>query len=123
MEIVSTILYQLTRNLSPEEIKRSGFDTYFVDHTTGVYPQAASGMPFSASTLPVTGDVFADLHEDMAAEGTMTKEQHDITTSEKALFHAGFRTFRILAQNRRLRPHKNNKSQKYDRTSCFQRKR
>ena len=68
MEIVSTILYQLTINLSPEEIKRSGFDTYFVDHTTGVYPQAASGMPFSASTLQVTGDVFADLHEDMAAE-------------------------------------------------------
>jgi hypothetical protein len=68
MEIVSAILYQLTRNLSPEEIKRSGFDTYFVDHTTGVYPQAASGMPFSASTLQVTGDVFADLHEDLAAE-------------------------------------------------------
>lgn len=68
IEIVSTILYQLTRNLSPEEIKRSGFDTYFVDHTTGVYPQAASGMPFSAATLQVTGDVFADLHEDLAAE-------------------------------------------------------
>ena len=68
MEIVSAILYQLTRNLSPEEIKRSGFDTYFVDHTTGVYPQAASGMPFSASTLQVTGDVFAELHEDLAAE-------------------------------------------------------
>lgn len=120
MEIVSTILYQLTRNLSPEEIKRSGFDTYFVDHTTGVYPQAASGMPFSASTLQVTGDVFADLHEDMAAEGTIAKEQPDITTPGKALFYVGFRTFRVLAKNRRLRPHKNNKSQKYDRTSCFQ---
>ena len=65
---MSTILHQLTRNLSPEEIKRSGFDTYFVDHTVGVYPQAASGMPFSASTFQVTGDVFADLHEDIAAE-------------------------------------------------------
>lgn len=119
MEIVSTILYQLTRNLSPEEIKRSGFDTYFVDHTTGVYPQAASGMPFSASTLQVTGDVFADLHEDMAAEGTTVKEQPVFSVPEKALFHAIFRTFRILAQNRRLRPHKNNKLQKYDRTSCF----
>lgn len=75
MEIVSAILYQLTRNLSPEEIKRSGFDTYFVDHTTGVYPQAASGMPFSASTLQVTGDVFADLHEDLAADGTTVQEQ------------------------------------------------
>lgn len=68
MEIVSTILYQLTRNLTPEQIKAQGFDTYFVDHTTGVYPQAASGMPFSTSTLQVTGDALADLFEDMAAE-------------------------------------------------------
>ncbi len=68
IEMVSAIIYQLTRNLSPEEIRRSGFDTYFIDHTTGVYPQAASGVPFSASTLQVTGDVFADLHEDLAAE-------------------------------------------------------
>ena len=48
MEIVSAILYQLTRNLTPEEIKASGFDTYFVDHTTGIYPIAASGTPFTA---------------------------------------------------------------------------
>lgn len=68
MEIVSTIIYQLTRNLTPEQIKAQGFDTYFVDHTTGVYPQAASGMPFSAATLQVTGDALADLFEDMAAE-------------------------------------------------------
>jgi hypothetical protein len=50
------------------EIKRSGFDTYFADHTTGVYPQAASGVPFSAQTLQVTGDALADLYEDLAAE-------------------------------------------------------
>ena len=68
IEMVSAILYQLTRNLSEEEIRRSGFDTYFVDHTTGVYPQAASGVPFSTMTLAVTGDVFADIHEDLAAE-------------------------------------------------------
>lgn len=68
MEIVSTIIYQLTRNLTPEQIKAQGFDTYFVDHTTGVYPQAASGMPFSTATLQVTGDALADLFEDMAAE-------------------------------------------------------
>lgn len=67
-EIVAALITQLTRRLSTDEIKRSGFDTYFVDHTTGVYPQAASGMPFSAATLQVTGDVFADLHEDLAAE-------------------------------------------------------
>lgn len=66
--MVSAIIFQLTRNLTEEEIRKSGFDTYFIDHTTGVYPQAASGVPFSASTLQVTGDVFADLHEDLAAE-------------------------------------------------------
>ncbi len=68
MEIISAILYQLTRNLSIDEIKKSGFDTYFVDHTTGIYPQAASGMPFSASTLQSTGDPITDLSEDLAAE-------------------------------------------------------
>lgn len=68
MEIVSTIIHQLTRCLTPEQIKAQGFDTYFVDHTTGVYPQAASGMPFSTSTLQVTGDAVADLFEDLAAE-------------------------------------------------------
>lgn len=68
MEMVSAILYQLTRNLSVKEIKEKGFDQYFVDHTTGIYPQAASGVPFSAETLASTGDVFADLHEDLAAE-------------------------------------------------------
>ncbi len=68
VEMVSAILYQLTRNLSVKEIKEKGFDQYFVDHTTGIYPQAASGVPFSAETLASTGDVFADLHEDLAAE-------------------------------------------------------
>lgn len=68
IEMVSSIIYQLTRNLSEAEIKRSGFDVYFVDHTTGVYPQAASGTPFSAGTFAVAGDVFADIHENLAAE-------------------------------------------------------
>ncbi len=68
VEMISAILYQLTRNLSIEEIKRSGFDTYFVDHTTGIYPIAASGVPFTAAYIGVKGDVFADLHEDLAAE-------------------------------------------------------
>lgn len=68
MEIVSAIVYQLTRNLTPEQIKQSGFDTYFVDHTTGIYPIAASGTPFSATTFQSTGDVIADLTEDLAAE-------------------------------------------------------
>lgn len=68
VEMISAILYQLTRNLGIDEIKKSGFDTYFVDHTTGIYPQAASGYPFNVAELASTGDVFADLHEDLAAE-------------------------------------------------------
>lgn len=68
MEMVSTVLYQLTRNLTPKQIRDSGFDAYFVDHTTGIYPQAASGTPFSAATLSVSGDPIADLNEDLAAE-------------------------------------------------------
>ena len=66
--MISAILYQLTRNLSIDEIKKSGFDTYFVDHTTGIYPMAASGTPFSTSTIQSTGDPIADLTEDLAAE-------------------------------------------------------
>ena len=68
LEMVGTIVYQLTRNLNEEQIKTAGFDTYFVDHTTGVFPQFASGYPWSASTMQVTGDTIADLTEDLAAE-------------------------------------------------------
>ena len=68
LEMIGTIMYQLTRNLSYDEIKKSGFDTYFVDHTTGVYPTAASGFPFTAASLQSKGDVITDLTEDLAAE-------------------------------------------------------
>ena len=68
LEMIGAIVYQLTRNLTPEEIKRSGFDTYFVDHTTGVYPTAASGFPWSAASMQSKGDLITDLAEDMAAE-------------------------------------------------------
>ena len=68
LEMVGAIVHQLTRNLTEEQIKESGFDTYFVDHTTGVFPQFASGYPWSASTMQVTGDTIADLTEDLAAE-------------------------------------------------------
>ena len=68
MEMVSAMVHQLTRNLSEQEIKNTGFDTYFVDHTTGVYPVAASGTPFSADGIAVTGDPIADLNENLAAE-------------------------------------------------------
>ncbi len=68
LEMVGAIVHQLTRSLSDEQIKTAGFDTYFVDHTTGVYPQFASGTPWTAATLQVKGDVICDLTEDMAAE-------------------------------------------------------
>jgi len=68
MEIVSAIVHQLTRNLSIEEIKAAGFETYFVDHTVGVWPQAASGMPFSSTFFQSKGDPITDLNEDLAAE-------------------------------------------------------
>lgn len=68
LEMVGTIVHQLTRNLSEDDLKTAGFDTYFVDHTTGVYPTAASGFPWSAGSISVSGDMIADLTEDLAAE-------------------------------------------------------
>lgn len=68
LEMVGAILHQLTRDLSDEQIKTAGFDAYFVDHTAGVYPTAASGFPWSAASMQVKGDVIADLTEDLAAE-------------------------------------------------------
>ena len=66
--MVSVIVHQLTRNLSMEEIKRSGFDKYYVDHTLAVWPQAAGGIPFNACEFQSKGDPITDLFEDMAAE-------------------------------------------------------
>lgn len=68
LEMIGAIVHQLTRDLTPEEIKKAGFETYFVEHTAGVYPTAASGAPWDASGMAVTGDVIADLNEDMSAE-------------------------------------------------------
>lgn len=67
-EMVATIITQLTKNLTIGEIENSGFYQYYVDHTIGIWPQAASGMPFSTATIQSTGDPIADLHEDLAAE-------------------------------------------------------
>lgn len=68
LEMIGAIVYQLTKDLSMDEIEKGGFSDYFVDHTTGIYPLAASGTPFSASVLAVKGDAITDLHEDMSAE-------------------------------------------------------
>ena len=68
MEMVAAIVHQLTKNLSMEEIENSGFATYYVDHTAGIWPQAASGMPFTSTVFQSKGDIITDLMEDMAAE-------------------------------------------------------
>ena len=68
LEMVGALVYQLTKGLSAEEIKAQGMDAYFVDHTAGVWPQAAGGVPFNALCFASKGDAITDLHEDMAAE-------------------------------------------------------
>ncbi|MFR2896885.1 manganese catalase family protein [Hungatella sp.] len=68
LEIVATIVHQLTRNLTPEQIVESGFGPYYIDHTTGIWPQAAGGIPFNACEFQSKGDPITDLVEDMAAE-------------------------------------------------------
>ena len=67
-EMIGAIVYQLTKNLSMEEIENSGFGPYYIDHTTALWPQAAGGIPFNACEFQSKGDVITDLHEDMAAE-------------------------------------------------------
>ena len=83
LEMIGAIVHQLTRSMSMEDIKRAGFDTYFVDHTAGVYPQFASGTPWTAATIQVKGDTIADLVEDMAAEGATAKEQPPFRKARK----------------------------------------
>ena len=74
--MIGAIVHQLTRNLTTQQIENTPFAAYFVDHTTGVYPTAASGFPWSAGSIQSTGDVIADLTEDLAADGATIQEQH-----------------------------------------------
>lgn len=76
LEIVSTIVHQLTRNLSMEEIEQSGLGAYYIDHTVGIWPQAAGGVPFNACEFQSKGDPITDLFEDLAADGTTAYVQH-----------------------------------------------
>lgn len=75
LEMIGAIVHQLTRNLKDTQMKDSAFAPYFVDHTAGVYPTAASGSPWNAASMAVKGDPMADLVEDMAADGTTVQEQ------------------------------------------------
>ncbi len=68
MEIICAMVYQLTKNLTPDEAKAAGFDAYYIDHTAGLWPQAAGGVPFTAIEFQSKGDAITDLHEDLAAE-------------------------------------------------------
>ena len=68
LEMVSAIVHQLTRNLTPEEILAQGFQNYYVDHTAGVYPASAAGVPFTAAYIQSKGDPITDLSEDLGAE-------------------------------------------------------
>lgn len=76
LEMVSTIVHQLTRDLSMEEIEKSGFGAYYIDHTVGIWPQAAGGIPFNACEFQSKGDPLTDLFEDLAADGTTAYVQH-----------------------------------------------
>ena len=78
IEMVCTIVHQLTRNLTVQQIKEQGFADYYVDHTTGIYPVAASGTPWSADTMQSTGDPITDLMENMAAEQKARKTYDNI---------------------------------------------
>ncbi len=96
LEMVSTIVHQLTRGLSPEEIQKAGFAPYYVDHTVGIWPQAAGGVPFNACEFQSKGDPVTDLHEDLAADGTTVQEQRGKKTLKiqdfllYEFFHATF---------------------------------
>ena len=70
LEIVAAIVHQLTRNLTAEELEEQGFGPYYIDHATGIWPQAAGGVPFNACEFQSKGDPVTDLFEDLAADGT-----------------------------------------------------
>ena len=83
LEIVGAMVYQLTRDLSCEDIRKAGFDAYFVDHGAGVYPTASAGYPYTAAAMQSKGDPIADLHEDLAADAAIMQEQQDPKTGLK----------------------------------------
>ena len=100
LEMVAAILYQLTRNISEEEIAKTPFAPYFVDHTTGIYPVAAAGVPFDMKYVGIKGDVFTDLNEDLAADAAITKEQPLSKNRRKPLKNKDFSHFGKTPENR-----------------------
>ena len=100
LEIVAAIIHQLTRNLTPEEIAGTPFATYFVDHTTGVYTVAASGVPFNAMCYASKGDLLTDINENLAADAAIIKEQPLREKSRKPLKYKDFLHFGKTPRNR-----------------------
>ena len=100
LEMVAAIIQQLTRNLTAEEIKGTPFATYFVDHTTGVYPIAASGVPFDMKYVGVKGDLLTDLNEDLAADAAIMQEQPLSKNRRNPLKYKDFSHFGKTLKNR-----------------------
>ena len=93
LEMIGSIIYQLTRDLSMEEIKAAGFDKYYIDHTTGIWPQAAGGIPFNACEFQCKGDPITDLFEDMAAEQKARSTYDNILRLETVKDNLDFKNF------------------------------
>ena len=93
LEMVAAIIHQLTRDLKPEQIAGTPFAAYFVDHTAGVYPVSAAGVPFDMKYVGVKGDLLADLNEDLAADAAITQMQPVSKNCRKALKHKDFSHF------------------------------
>ena len=85
MEMIAAIIHQLTRNMTIEQINEAGLEAHFVDHTAGIYPASAAGVPWTASYIQSSGDAFADIHEDLAADATTAKEQPTYSRTLKPL--------------------------------------
>ena len=99
LEMVAAILYQLTRNLKEEEIAGTPFATYFVDHTAGIYPVSAAGIPFDMKYVGIKGDIIADLNEDLAADAAILQEQPLSKNRRKALKYKDFSHFGKTLKN------------------------
>ena len=99
-EMVGSIIYQLTRNLTPEQITAGGLDKYYIGHGNGVYPCSAAGVPFNATAISSKGDPLSDLNEDLAADAAIIKEQPLRKKSRKPLKYKAFSHFGKTPGNR-----------------------
>ena len=98
-EMVASIVYQLTRNLTPAEITAGGFDKYYVNHGAGIFPASASGEPFSAMAIASKEDALASIHEDLAADAAITQTQPLSKNHRKPLKYKDFSHFRKTFKN------------------------